>query len=260
VPSVTRLGVTPVKGLALQQPDEILLERTGVAENRRFYLVDADGLLFAGVRHGPLVRIRATYDPIREHLSLRFPDGQLVDGEIEPGTPVTTDFYGRPVHGRVITGECSSRLSDFVGESVRLVRADRPGDACDVHVATLVSEASIEELGRRAGVGGRVDARRFRMLVGIDGVGPHEEDGWSGRLVTVGAAQLRIGGAVPRCAVTTQDPATGRRDLDTLRTISSYRGLRDGRYADFGVYADVERSGQVRVGDAVEVLEESLSK
>jgi uncharacterized protein YcbX len=58
-----------------------------------------------------------------------------------------------------------------------------------------------------------------------------------------------------RCAITTQDPDTGIRDLDTLRTIISYRGLRDAKHADFGVLADVAKPGRVRLGDEVTVLD-----
>jgi uncharacterized protein YcbX len=45
------------------------------------------------------------------------------------------------------------------------------------------------------------------------------------------------------------------RDLDTLRTLISYRGLREGKHADFGVLADVEQPGRIRVGDEVTLLD-----
>jgi hypothetical protein len=67
---------------------------------------------------------------------------------------------------------------------------------------------------------------------------------------------VRVGGPVPRCATTTRDPTTGIRDLDTLHAIKSYRGLRDGRKLDFGVYGEVERPGRVRVGDPAQLVKE----
>ena len=48
------------------------------------------------------------------------------------------------------------------------------------------------------------------------------------------------------------NPATGKRDFDTLRVIKDYRALRDGKHADFGVFAAVVEPGRVRVGDPVE--------
>jgi uncharacterized protein YcbX len=92
------------------------------------------------------------------------------------------------------------------------------------------------------------------MLFELDGCSAHEEDAWSGRQVRVGEAVLRVGGPVERCAVTTRDPDTGVRDLDTLRLIGGYREPRDGVEIPFGVYAAVERPGHVRVGDEVTPL------
>jgi uncharacterized protein YcbX len=53
--------------------------------------------------------------------------------------------------------------------------------------------------------------------------------------------------------MTTRNPDTGYKDFDSVREIKNYRGLRNGKHADFGVYADVVEPGRIRVGDAVEV-------
>ena len=45
------------------------------------------------------------------------------------------------------------------------------------------------------------------------------------------------------------------RDLDTLRGIIAYRGLREGKHADFGVLADVAVAGRVAVGDEARPLD-----
>jgi uncharacterized protein YcbX len=251
---VTRLSITPVKGLALRHPEEIAVEPHGVAENRRFFFVDPDGRLFGGLRHGPLVQVRADYDADPESLALTFPDGRVVAGEVALGAPATTDMYGREIPVHEVEGPWAEAVSAYVGKPVTLIRTDRPGDGPDVHVATLVSRASIEEIARRAGVDGSLDARRFRMLFEIDGCGPHEEDTWQGRQLRVGEAVLVMGGPVPRCAVTTRDPDTGERDVDTLRTIREYRDPTPRNTADFGVYATVEQPGRVRLGDAVELV------
>jgi uncharacterized protein YcbX len=54
--------------------------------------------------------------------------------------------------------------------------------------------------------------------------------------------------------MTTHDPDTGERDLDTLRTLIDYRGLREGKYADFGVLGDVVTPGTIRLGDTAQVV------
>jgi uncharacterized protein YcbX len=93
------------------------------------------------------------------------------------------------------------------------------------------------------------------MLIELEGAEAHEEDTWIGSRIKVGKAILAVTEPDARCAITTQDPDTGVRDLDTLRMIIGYRGLRDGRYADFGVLADVEKPGRVKLGDKVLLLD-----
>ena len=249
---VTRISITPVKGMALHHPDEVLLERHGVAENRRFFMTDADGRLYGILRHAPFGRVRAELLN-GGGLSLTFPDAEVIAGEYELGAPTQTDFWGRGVPGRRVEGPWAAALSEYAGQTVTLVRADRPGDACDVLPATLVSRESVEALAREAGRDA-VDGRRFRMLFEIEGCEPHEEDGWEGATVRLGEALVRMGGPVPRCAVTTRDPHSGQRDLDTLGTIAAYRGLDESNHANFGVYAEIEEPGRVRAGSPVELV------
>src|ERR687888_632711 len=128
--SVTRISIAPVKGLALVHPDEVELERTGVLENRRFYIVDADGRRYGQLRNGRLVCVRAAYDAQRERLTLTFPDGTVADGNVALGDEITTDFYGRPVTGRLVRGPWSDALSEAFHRPLRLVQPP-PGAAVD---------------------------------------------------------------------------------------------------------------------------------
>ncbi len=257
--TVSRLSIAPVKGLALVHPEEVVLEREGVVENRRFYLIDEEGERFALLRWGPLVQVGAEYDDGAGRLTLRFPDGGVTEGEVELGEAIVTDFYGRPVPGRVVRGPWAEALSAFAERPLRLVRSDEPGAAVDRRrgAVSVVSDASLDELARRSGRD-EVDARRFRMLIGVDGLAPHEEDTWLGRRVRIGEALVDLVGRVARCAITTQSPDTGERDFDTLRAIKEYRGVRD-KGIDFGIFGEVVEPGRVRVGDAAAPVELALS-
>jgi uncharacterized protein len=256
MPTVARLNVTPVKSTALHNPERITLERHGAVGNREFFFVGDDGRRFSGSRKTSLIPIRAEYDATRDHLTLRLPDGIVVSGPVAPnGEALTVDFYGRPVPAHVIEGDWQEALSRYAGHMVRLARVDHPGDAIDVKPVTLVSLASVAELSRRGGRDRPVDARRFRMLVEIDGCAPHEEDAWTGRRVRIGDAEIRVGDPVPRCVITTLDPETGLRDFSTLSVIRSYRGVSKDKELEFGVYGDVVRPGTIGVGDPVEPLD-----
>ncbi len=253
--AVSRLSIAPVKGLGLVQAGEIALDKFGVLENRRFYVRDAAGEFVNALKHPELFRVTPAYDPHGETLALRFPDGAVVEAEVNLGEQVTTDFYGRKVEGRLVAGPLAEALSAHAGAPLELVQTDEPGAAVDRArgPVSLVSDESVEELARQAGRE-RVDAGRFRMLIGIRGVEPHGEDEWIGRKVRVGNAVIRLLEQVARCAITTRDPLTGERDLDTLRLIKDYRGVRGKKQLDFGVYGTVVEAGRVRIGDAVEPL------
>jgi len=255
--TVARLSIAPVKSLALQHPARVRLEPFGVAEDRRFYLAEAeDGILVSGGRNGSLMRISVSYDPAREWLLLSFPDGVTVEGDATAlGEPIVTSFYGRPVPGRTVTGSFAEALSAYVGRPVQLVRPDRPGDANDERAVSLVSSASAEELERQAGRTAPLDSRRFRMLVELAGCRPHEEDTWARRKLRIGQAVVEVGGPIPRCVVTTLDPDSGVKDFDTLKAIVAYRGVTPDRDINFGVYADVVEPGSIGAGDPVEIID-----
>jgi hypothetical protein len=252
---VAWIAVAPVKGLALEERQEALLEPFGVRDNRRFYLLDGAGRLVTGKRLGRLVQVEAEYDEEREILALRFPGGRAVAGRVALGEPVEGDFFGRPVPGRLVEGPWSQALSSYAGLPLRLAQT-APGQGADrgpKAAVSLLSAAALEELARVAGVE-HVDRRRFRMLFGVEGVPAHAEDAWLGRRVRMGAAVVLPRGHVGRCAVTTVNPQTGRRDLDTLGALAVYRGqVSASERLPFGVWGEVVEPGRVRLGDPVEV-------
>ncbi|MFP5343774.1 MAG: MOSC domain-containing protein [Candidatus Limnocylindria bacterium] len=254
MPRVARLSIAPVKSLGLLHPRSIVLTERGVAEDRRFYLIDGTGRLMDRLVLGHLVQVGAWTDTDATVLRLTFPDGRVVEGEVEVAEPVVTPMYGRRSEGHTVTGPFGAALSAFAGRDITLVRTNAPGGTRDHHPATFVTDGSLERLGQHLGVGA-VDGRRFRMLVELDGGAAHEEDTWIGRRIAVGGAELRVSAPVPRCAITTQDPDTGERDLDTLRTIISYRGLRNDKDIDFGVWGEVDVPGTITVGDEVRLLD-----
>jgi uncharacterized protein YcbX len=251
---VARLTVAPIRGTALTRRDEVRLETWGVAENRRFYLVDERGRRVTLSRSGELARAVARYDPENEHLTVSFDGDGTLEGSVELGNPIRTMFYGRRwVSGRLVLGPWSEAFSRLAGQQLRLVKLDRPGQAhTEKTAASLVSEESLEELGRHAGAA--VDARRFRMLIGLEGLErPHAEDELVGRRFRVGEALLEGTDFDARCMIPTRNPETGVVDLQTLKLIKAYRGLRDGDI-DFGIYAAVVEPGRVKVGDPVEPI------
>jgi hypothetical protein len=254
---VVRISIAPVKALGLVHPESVELGLRGVAGDRRFWLVNADGRLMNGKVHPLLMQVRPDWDEDTRRLALRFPGGAVVEGIVEPGDPVAAALYGEPHPSRRVNGPWQEALSEFAGAPLTLLWSERGAadrGALGGGWMSLVSRASLERLRRAAGEERPVDGRRFRMLFEIGGVGAHEEDEWIGGRVSVGEAVVAPIGDVGRCAVTKCDPDTGISDLDTLSALAGYR--RDGRTEPLpmGIYGEVAVPGRVAVGDPVSVV------
>ncbi|MEO5918859.1 MAG: MOSC N-terminal beta barrel domain-containing protein [Candidatus Limnocylindrales bacterium] len=256
--TVTRLSIAPVRSLALEHPTEIELTPRGVAEDRRFYLIDERDHLVDRIVAGRLVQASAHTDPAAETLRVTLPDGTVIEDDVRLGEGLETPLHGRTAAGHVVIGPWAEALAPLAGCPVRLMRTDRIGGTRSANPASIISQGSVAELARQLGVPS-VDARRFRMLIELDGSVPHHEDDWIDRRIALGETILRATERDARCAITTQDPDTGERDLDTLRTILRYRGPLPDRHgapkAMLGVLAQVEQPGRVRLGDEVRLLD-----
>jgi uncharacterized protein YcbX len=253
MPRVARLSIAPVRSLGLVHPDEVDISTVGVAEDRRFYLVDATNRLIDRLVVAELVQITSATDAGGTWLRLTMPDGTVIVDEVRVTEPIETPMYGRTAVGHVVDGPWAEPLSAFTGRAIRVVRCDQPAGTRAGNPASIIGDGSLRRLARELGVEA-IDARRFRMLIELEDADEHEEDGWVGEDIAVGDAVLRVTKPDGRCAITTQHPDSGVRDLDTLRGIIAYRGLRDGKHADLGVLADVVAPGRVRVGDDVRAI------
>jgi uncharacterized protein YcbX len=256
---VAGLAATPVKGLRVAERTEVTLGEGGMLENRRFFLIGADGRMVNGKEIGALQSVEAGYREEDRRLSLRFADGTEVSGAAEPGETIETRFFSQELRARHVPGPWEQALSALAGRPLRVVQPGPERPAVDRGRAGAVSVISRGSLSALAAVAGtaNVDPRRFRMLIEVEGPAAHEEDGWVGRRVSIGSCVVRMNGHVGRCLVTTLDPESGEVTLPTLDLLGSYRRGRPTTEAlAFGIYGEVLEPGTVRVGDLVSVLEE----
>ncbi len=253
MPSIGSIFTSPVKSLALIQAESVTVGNSGIVEDRRFYLMDAEGKLVTQRQQGRLTLVKAGYSAESDELTLQFPGGQHVQGPMKLGDAVSTNVHWREVSGREVTGPWNEALSSYCGSTVRLVKTDNPGECFDEYPVSMVSQASLDHLSSRVNGGLQFESRRFRPNFLLDDCSLHEEDTWLGGAVQIGPdLKVRLVAPDPRCAITTLNPETGERDFDIPRLLLSYRPSDRAPY--FGVYGTVEASGVVSVGDAVEFV------
>ncbi len=117
MPKVAQFSIAPVRSLGLQHPTEIDVTDVGVVEDRRFFLTNDANRLIDQLIVFKLVQVASRTDPEATTLWLRFPDGTVVDGEVETGDAVET-----PIHGRTGVGHVVDRT---VGRGPQRLRRER---------------------------------------------------------------------------------------------------------------------------------------
>lgn len=131
---------------------------------------------------------------------------------------------------------------------MRLVRAPKRGMTdTDFPSISLINLASHGEVSAR--LGRDISPLRWRGNLLLDGLQPWAERDWIGKTLRIGKAELEIREHIGRCLATTASTQTGIRDADTLDALKAGWG-----HTQMGVYGVVAKTGDIRQGDAIEVL------
>lgn len=262
--TVLRLRVHPVKGAQGFDVDEMEFDETGPRLDRRWMVVRPDGRFVSQRDTHELATVQATV--AGSDLILKAPGAETVAVPVSPerervGVQVWDSVLR--VHG--VSRAADAWLSEVLGAPRRLVHIGeddvRPTDPtyasghrvgfADGFPALLVSRGSVAEIARR--VGREIPMERFRPNIMVGGDEPHEEDTW--RRFTIGEMHFSGVKLCTRCKVTTLDQKTGDRDRDRepLRTLATYRHLKDKVY--FGLNVIHHGTGRIRVGDPAEPVD-----
>jgi uncharacterized protein YcbX len=265
------LHTYPVKGCHRLDHDAARVEPWGLAGDRRWMVVDADGVGVTQRETPALVRLRV--QPRDGGLLLRaagLPDLAVAEPADAPPLPVRVFRNRLPVPALPAGPAADAWLTTLLGRSVRLVHLARPtrhqapgshahdtGDQvsfADDYPLLLAVAASLDALNGWLADDGEppVPMTRFRPNLVVAGAPAWAEDGWAGRRLRIGSARFRAAGACGRCVVTTTDQETGVRGREPLRALGRHRNV--GGQLLFGLHLVPEGPGEVRVGDPVEVL------
>jgi uncharacterized protein YcbX len=266
----------PVKSCRGQRLETAVVERWGLAGDRRWMLVDDTGETVTAREHKEMLLIQPRLRADGGLEASAPPDSDLEDLVVPPplgGRVAKVTVFGRAPFGATRAGdEADAWFSKVLGEPVRLVFADDPnrrqanpeyagpgvpmhfGDAYPLLLATEASLAALNELiaaGPRADEG-PLPMVRFRPNLVVAGGPPWVEDGW--RRIRVGEAEFRVVKGCDRCAIPTTDDQTGVRRKEPTYTLAQHRRW-DGAVW-FGMnLVPVTPGATLHVGDDVELLD-----
>lgn len=271
---VAALFLHPIKSAGRIAVDRIDLDARGATGDRRWMLVDRDGVAITQRDHRRLALVQpgfasgdrdgalALHAPRMEPIMIAVPHaGVRRSVQVWDDTTTAVDVGDR----------AAEWMSDAIGASCRVVRiaddarralgAKYAGDVpvtgrdvafTDAAPLLLLGQGSIDALNARLRERGEAPVlhERFRPNVLLAGAAPHDEDTWS--LVEIGATTVGVGSSCARCVVTTIDQETTAQGLEPLRTLSTYR--RQQGKTVFAVNAAHAAPGSISVGDAVRVV------
>ncbi|MEM1436094.1 MAG: MOSC domain-containing protein, partial [Pseudomonadota bacterium] len=123
-------------------------------------------------------------------------------------------------------------------------------DAYPILIATRTSLEAMQEAHAERKPETVIDMRRFRPNLVLDDVLADGvlETSWSGRWLAIGDCVLKLEIPCPRCIMTTLPFDGLDKDPSIMRTlVQAFEG-------NFGVYASIEMSGSVRIGDDAKLL------
>ncbi|MFC3531357.1 MOSC domain-containing protein [Vogesella facilis] len=257
---LSQLYIHPLKscrGIAVSQAE---VSPQGLVHDRVWLLVRPDGSQITARSHHRLVLVEAQ---------------QLPDGDWQFQAPGAGAFTTRSqrfdqrhraqvwkAEFTALRGDAAADawFSAYLGEAVHLLwlgdstrrfqDSDQPLSFADGAPFLLIGEASLDDLNQR--LAAPVSMRHFRPNLVVQGAFPFEEDEW--QRLRIGTVEFEVVSRCTRCIFTTIDPHTAQphADKQPLSTLLGYRRMPEG--VCFGVNLVARGSGQLRLGDAVEVL------
>jgi uncharacterized protein len=269
---VHSLHIYPMKSARVIDLDAANVGAWGLDGDRRYMVTDLQGKFITQRELQALAQITAIESFGTLHLSKAGSDEQIM-ATFDPVRRIDAEIWGSHVTAALAEDGVNNRLSDWLGQPVRLVHADGVtrrqcspdwsgegvqtgfADGYPVLITTtsslrLLNEATMEEGGETFGMD------RFRPNIVIDDETPFADDFWA----SLDIAGIRFDLVKPcaRCIMTTQDQLSGERGgADPMPAMRKLRMSMDRRVPGvlFGWNAVARNTGSLKIGDPVSVME-----
>lgn len=237
-----------VKSMAGERLEACTVGTRGIPGDRGWAIRDETaGKLATGSRFPLLMQCAARYreSPVNgviPHVEMQFPNGLRVGSDVADVNAHLTELLGKPVSLSQL-----QPVENGQPDSASLFPQGTYFDVAPVHVLTTAALEAMRGLNSAADW----DVRRFRpnFFVETDpGVEGLIEFEWNKRTLRLGEVELRCEIPCERCVMPNHAQESLPKDESVLRTIAKEAGN------NLGTYANVTKTGAVKVGDIVELI------
>ncbi len=270
-PTVASLWRYPVKSCRGESLAHVEVEPWGVAQDRRWMVVDRDGRMITARELNRLLVVHPTLTDVG--LRLTVPGAPAVDVPVpDPAGQVPISIWSSRLTAADAGDGAAGWLSEALGRDVRLVHLDDPRrrptsptysepddrvSLADGYPLLLTTTASADVVSEAAD--GPVPMDRYRPNLVVEGTEPWAEDTW--RRFRIGDVTFRVVKGCARCVMTTMEPdhdaGSVARGAEPTRTLARLRRFGKGVWFGVNVIPDhpLPADATLVVGDTVEVLE-----
>lgn len=235
----------PVKGLSFQPLVRVEVKAGQMLPQDRVYALALGSTQFDPVhpewmpktnflmlqRDEKLAALQTEFDPETQTLAVHRGGRQVARGRLDDpmGRAVIEQFFAAYM-GEAARGQ--PRVVSAAGHNFSDVNRK---------VVSLINLASVKDLERITGQ--PVDPVRFRGNLLLDGLPAWAEFGWIDREFKIGTVPMRVVKRIQRCAATSVNPETAKRDINVVQSL-----VRGFGHPDCGIYAEVLADGTIDRG------------
>lgn len=235
----------PVKGLSHQPLDRAALKAGEMLPFDRAYALALGSTVFDPnqpewmpktnflmlQRDEKLAALQTDFDPATQTLTVS-----------RGGRPVAKGKLDDPMGKAVIEQFFAAYMGEAARGQPKLVAA--PGHNFSdyrMKVVSIINLASVKDLERV--VGAPVDPLRFRGNLLVEGLPAWQEFQWIGKEFRIGDVPVRTVKRIQRCAATSVNPETAKRDINVVQSL-----VRGYGHPDMGIYVEVLADGTIAPG------------
>ncbi|EFV78383.1 hypothetical protein HMPREF1013_01249 [Bacillus sp. 2_A_57_CT2] len=227
---VQEINRFPVKSVLGESLSSAPVDSRGILGDRLWAIKNEDGKFGSGKttrrfqQMEGLFNFKAKYE--RDTPLITMPDGTEYRGDQERVNKALSELLGFPV-----TLAKEESISHF-----------------DEGPISIITTSALKMLSKD--LGEIADSRRFRanLVIETEATG-YLEDEWVDQLIQVGeSVTLKIVAPLQRCIMVNNPQEELKQDARILKTLATHHA------AMFGVWAKVERCGEIRVGDEAIIL------
>ena len=252
--------IYPIKSLGGISLQSAKLEQRGLQYDRRWLLVDEDGVFITQRKHFTLAMLQVeikdqTLTVFHKTNLLQTISFQITEHLKEKINVTIWDDHATAYE---VNTEVSQWFSDYLNINVRLVvmpddeqrlvdkRYASHGEIvsfADAYPCLIIGQSSLDELNSKLAEPILMD--RFRPNFVFDGGEPHLEDTF--KSFYIGQTQFSAVKLCARCVLTTVDQQTGAKGQEPLKTLAGYRTIN--KKVMFGQNLLHQGTGTITVGD-----------